>query len=160
MYDDTISGEFNRIFLFDYKQYESISPFNPEGIFYLPLGAASERVDSVLEGKNELLYDVSFVGSLYKEKDSFLKAKLSASQKERINSMIYEQFKNSSWGLEYIESVLSEEDVDNIKGSDKDFYTTDRSIIKLDRYVAINDYTCDIDDDVEALTFERRVFGV
>ncbi len=33
-------------------------------------------------------------------------------------------------------------------------------VIDYTNYVAINDYTCDIDDDVEALMFERRVFGV
>lgn len=33
-------------------------------------------------------------------------------------------------------------------------------VIDYTNYVAINDYTCDIDDDVEAMIFERRVFGV
>lgn len=33
-------------------------------------------------------------------------------------------------------------------------------VIDYTNYVAINDYTCDIDDDIEALMFERRVFGV
>lgn len=33
-------------------------------------------------------------------------------------------------------------------------------VIDYTNYVAINDYTCDIDDEVEALMFERRVFGV
>ena len=32
--------------------------------------------------------------------------------------------------------------------------------IDYTNYHAINDYTCDIDDDVEALKFEREVFGV
>lgn len=33
-------------------------------------------------------------------------------------------------------------------------------VIDYTNYHAINDYTCDIDDDVEALKFEREVFGV
>lgn len=140
LFDNTISGEYNRIFLFDYKQYESIKPFNPSGIFYLPLGAASDRMDAVLGGKNDYLYDVSFVGSLYKEKDPFLNAKLSAEQKEMLSGKIHEQIEYSSWGLEHIESILSDKDVEIIKASDVDFYASDRSITELDRYVAVNDY--------------------
>jgi len=33
-------------------------------------------------------------------------------------------------------------------------------VIDYTNYHAINDYTCDIDDDIEALEFERKVFGV
>ena len=32
--------------------------------------------------------------------------------------------------------------------------------IDYSNYYPINDYTCDIDDDIEALMFERKVFGV
>lgn len=36
---------------------------------------------------------------------------------------------------------------------------TPLDVIDYTNYVAINDYTCDIDNEVEAIEFERKVFG-
>ena len=61
------------MFLFDYGLYEEFHQKNPEGIFYLPLGADYARLDALMETiteeeKEKFSADVSFIGSLYTEK--------------------------------------------------------------------------------------------
>lgn len=73
LYSHSIRNACNRIFMFDYALYEEFRGENPDGIFYLPLGANYERLDSLMETitvveKERFSADVSFVGSLYTEK--------------------------------------------------------------------------------------------
>lgn len=140
LYDQSIKGEYNRIFLFDYKQYDSLNGFNPNGIFYLPLGAPVERATNLLGDTQKYLYDISFVGSMYKEKDPFLKANLLSDVRERITGYIEKQEEDSSSGLDYIEDAITSEDVDKLKEADSQFYSSDRSVMDLDHFVAVNDY--------------------
>ena len=48
LYSHSIRNPWNRIFLFDYALYEEFCQENPEGIFYLPLGADYQRLDALL----------------------------------------------------------------------------------------------------------------
>ena len=140
LYDKSILGEFNRIFLFDYLQYESLKDFNPHGIYYLPLGAPSDRTKKLLGDHSDYKYDVSFVGSLYKEKDPLLNVVLPEGEKEKLGKLIDKQIEESPCGLKTIEKVITYEDIDMIKTADKKYYSSDRSVMNLDRFVAINDY--------------------
>ncbi|MBO5622210.1 MAG: glycosyltransferase family 1 protein, partial [Butyrivibrio sp.] len=90
--------------------------------------------------EDNLKYDVSMVGSLYKEKDPFLKLKLGDDVKSRIDDLIVGQISTCTNGLSYIEDNLSDGDVLSIKNAADDFFPSDRSIMTMDRYVAINDY--------------------
>ena len=66
LYSVSIRNKHNRVFLFDRKQYEDIVCENPENIFHLPLSAYNtEKVTA------DLKYDVTFIGSLYTEKNPF-----------------------------------------------------------------------------------------
>lgn len=72
LFSRSIQRETNRIFLFDKAQYEYFHRWNTEGIFYLPLAAATERFDRVIAEAQEreavkckYACDISFVGSLY-----------------------------------------------------------------------------------------------
>ena len=49
LYSKSIKHSINRVFLFDQAQYELIYPYNPSGVFYLPLAAATERFDEVIK---------------------------------------------------------------------------------------------------------------
>ena len=73
LYSQAITYDTNRIFLFDRSQYLEFREFQPDYTFHLPLAAAVERFDQVLGGKKDPLadsrYDISFVGSLYSEKN-------------------------------------------------------------------------------------------
>ena len=72
LYSDSIKNEWNRIFMFDYTQYEEFAPKNPNCIFYLPLAADIEHYDQVVstitEADNKFKSDISFVGSLIRLK--------------------------------------------------------------------------------------------
>lgn len=46
-------NKYNRIFMFDYALYQEFYKKNPEGIFYLPLGANYQRVDQVIKAITE-----------------------------------------------------------------------------------------------------------
>lgn len=81
IYSDTIRNKCNRIFLFDYAQYESVVNENPEGIFYLPLASNIDRWDAIsvprdADGRIIYKYNVSFIGSLYTEKSPIRNARL------------------------------------------------------------------------------------
>ncbi len=79
LYSDSIKNPFNRIFLFDYAQYQEFYPKNPDCIFYLPLAADVAQYDSIINTINPVadrrfISDISFIGSLYSEKCSYNKA--------------------------------------------------------------------------------------
>lgn len=73
LYSNSISNEWNRIFLFDRAQYDEFSSLNPTCIFHLPLASNPARWDKVIKKASpsqiaKFSSDVSFVGSLYTEK--------------------------------------------------------------------------------------------
>ncbi len=82
LYSHSISNSCNRIFLFDYAQYQEFLPHNPDNIYYLPLGANTSHYDHIINnslnpegsdipGSNTFGGDITFVGSLYSEKCSY-----------------------------------------------------------------------------------------
>lgn len=81
LYSQEIKNKNNRVFLFDYEQFLSVSEFNKDCIFYLPLATNVNRWDEILNSDTGMntreKYDVSFVGSLYSEYSFFSKFKLS-----------------------------------------------------------------------------------
>lgn len=59
--------------MFDYAQYQDLSPYNPDCIFYLPLATNCRHWDSLISATpanqhKKWSSDISFVGSLYTEK--------------------------------------------------------------------------------------------
>ena len=140
IYSTTIRNSCNRVFLFDYEQYLSIHDENPEGIFYLPLGAGTSRIDNLLKGESGYLYDVSFVGSLYNEKDPFSALKISDSSRNRYESLMRQQIKSCSYNQDLLENSISDEDVKEIKNAATDFYPSELSVRDMSRFVAINNY--------------------
>lgn len=74
LYDNTTYLETNYFFCFDYEQYEAMKARAVTHAYYFPLAtdveALSEAADCLQE-KEEYLADVSFVGSLYSERNMF-----------------------------------------------------------------------------------------
>ena len=140
IFNKTIVNPCNKVFLFDKKQYESIVDSNPDGIFYLPLGAAVDRVDSLLGNDSEYDFDVSFVGSLYSEKDPFLSLKLKKEQRSDFEEAIQRQILCGVSGQDLLEKEISNDQVEAIRNAAEDFYSSDLSIQNLDRFVAVNNY--------------------
>ena len=137
-----ITNRFNRVFLFDRTQYERISRYNPECTFYLPLGTNVDRLDKTIAtitaaDRMKFSADISFVGSLYSEKNPMKKLKLSEHTAGYIDGLINAQLK--VYGCNFIEESLTKEVVEELKGgsiSKEDDFTVE----SLDYYVAAHSF--------------------
>lgn len=128
LFSRSVQHEINRIFLFDKAQYERIYPYNPKGVFYLPLAAATERFDEVVTGiteedKKKFTRDISFVGSLYIEKNPLrtLKKDLPEFVTGYIDGVVEASLK--VMGYNFIEETITDEIVEALKKVDSNFYT-------------------------------------
>ncbi len=147
LFSTSVRNKCNRIFLFDYKQYEAIHPANPECVFYLPLATNVSRWDSVLSDaseseKKQYSSDVSFVGSLYHEKSplSILNehSPLNEYWTGYTKGLVEAQLK--IYGYNLLEEAMPDELVTHIKETFPDFYTLKNSFTDTDRYVAAHYY--------------------
>ena len=71
LYSETLKYPTNKVFCFDYSQYERFHSANLQGVFYLPLGTDVDVWDGIevtSEEHKKYDCDVSFIGSLYTEK--------------------------------------------------------------------------------------------
>ncbi|MCR5120076.1 MAG: DUF3880 domain-containing protein [Lachnospiraceae bacterium] len=76
LFSPSLSNACNRIFYFDRAQYRYFSAFNPSCSFHLPLATNPKRWDRVISGaaasdRRSFSSDISFVGSLYSEKNPY-----------------------------------------------------------------------------------------
>lgn len=74
LFNKAILNDTNRIFMFDKAQFNMHGKHNPACAFHLPLAAACDRFDAVVnsitpEDIKRFSGDIAFVGSLYTEKD-------------------------------------------------------------------------------------------
>ncbi len=141
IYSSTIRNSCVRVFLFDKVQFDSVKDENPGNIRYMPLGAPVERLEAIpFPDKKE--YGVSFIGSLYNEKDKYeaLKksGKLSGPALEHMEKLIAEQLYVP--GLDIVNEGLTAEDIAALKAADPSFYTDADAVNDMDRYVAVNNY--------------------
>ena len=140
IFHNSIKNSFNRLFLFDRRQYLSICNENPSCIFHLPLGAPCERNKLLLGENYNPEYDISFVGSLYKEKDPFLDLKLPKEFRTKIENMINKQILLSCHGFDELVSKLTDEDIKTVREAADKFLPSDECVMNMDKYVVINDY--------------------
>jgi spore maturation protein CgeB len=143
LFSKSIRYDTNRIFLFDRAQYEYFHPFNPDGIFYLPLASAVERFDCTLKSASaddikKFSSDISFVGSLYSEKNPLNPIELPEYIDGFIDGIVEASLK--VYGCNFIEDALSDECISIIKEKSDKFYDASDSIINPDRYVTAHYY--------------------
>ena len=112
LFSPALKNKCNRVFMFDRAQYEYFKDRNPEGIFHLPLATNVERWDSVF-GKTapselqKYASDISFVGSLYSEKNDYRKiAGMSEYSKGYVQGLVEAQLQ--VYGVNFIESMLTD----------------------------------------------------
>lgn len=130
LFSDTIRLDTNKIFLFDRSQYDMLHIYNPGGIFHLPLAADPDRLSSVIshDAGNMQMHDVSFVGSLYSEKNRYDRIRTKLSDKTRgyvqgiVNSLMCLP------GYSFTEEVLPDDITREIKDADPDFFSTDATL--------------------------------
>lgn len=143
IFNTSVKSSFNRLFLFDKGQYDSVAGVNPGGIFHLPLGAACTRLDATLKSTAGYKYDISFVGSLYNEKDPLGKIKdLPESVEKKIEDAADDQFSSKVYGQKCLEEIVTEDLVNLLREKSPEFYPSDMSVFDISDYVALNDYLC------------------
>lgn len=108
LYSKTISNSMNRIFLFDYSQYQKFHPKNPTGIFYLALGTDVTAFEQCIPTQKEIQAyscDISFVGSLYTEKCNYSDENMPPQLKGYLKGLIDAQL--LVYGYNFLEDVLT-----------------------------------------------------
>lgn len=127
LFSKSVQHNTNRIFLFDKAQYERIYPYNPKGVFYLPLAAATERFDKVTaeitnSDIEKFSRDISFVGSLYIEKNPLrtLRKTLPEFVTGYIDGVVEASLK--VMGYNFMEETIMEEVMEALKKADTSFY--------------------------------------
>ena len=145
LFSRSIQHNTNRVFLFDKAQYEKIHPYNPEGVFYLPLAAATDRFDKVVSDitktdKKKFASDISFVGSLYIEKNPLRKIEKEIPEyvKGYMNGVIEASLK--VMGYNFMEECITEDIVSSLKKADSDFYSPKDSVVDISTFVASHWY--------------------
>lgn len=111
LFSPSLANDCNRVFMFDKAQYEYFRHRNPNRIFHLPLATNVSRWDRVIsqassKDLNRFSSDISFIGSLYSEKDPYGKIKgLSEYTKGYVEGMIEAQLQ--VYGYNMLEDLLS-----------------------------------------------------
>lgn len=143
LFSVSIRNSCNRIFLFDYAQYQRFYPQNPKGIFYLPLGTNPDRWDRItasLSEKDHVKYDadISFVGSLYTEKSPLSALTLTPYMQGLLTGIT--QAQANVYGYNFLEEMVTDDIVDALKKADSSYLSIPSPFEDTDRYVAANYY--------------------
>ncbi len=144
LFSESIKLPTNRIFLFDRAQFETFSRYNPKGIFHLPLASCTERFDRVIQtitdaDRQNYSCDISFVGSLYSEKNPL--SKLSGMPdyaKGYIDALVEASLK--IYGYNPVENAMTDDLAGTIKACAPSFYSPGVTIANPDKYIAAHSY--------------------
>lgn len=114
LYSESIRNEYNRIFLFDKELYKEFNPYNPDRIFHIPLATNVTQWDKIISSDNttQFMSEVSFVGSLYTEKNRLNIENTNKYLKGYIDALIESQLK--IYGSYFIENCISDEIANDI----------------------------------------------
>ena len=117
LYSKTLENPCNQVFLFDRTMTDTFEARNPGHIHYMPLGTNAAHWDQIQiteEDRRKYTADVSFVGSLYTEKNHFNQIReLPEYLKGYISGLIEAQLK--VYGVNFIEKVLTDEIIEEFK---------------------------------------------
>ncbi|MDE6925044.1 MAG: glycosyltransferase, partial [Acetatifactor sp.] len=144
LFSRSICHDTNHIFLFDRAQHQYFAPYNPEHIHYLPLASCTRRFDQVTASadssdRHTCSPDISFVGSLYNEKNPVRQLKgLPDYARGYIDALVESSLK--VYGYNPIESAVTEELAQTVKACATDFYELAETVTSPDRYVAAHSY--------------------
>ncbi|MBQ8822688.1 MAG: glycosyltransferase [Lachnospiraceae bacterium] len=143
LFSKSIQYDTNRIFLFDKAQYERFHPYNPGCIFHLPLASDVDTFDVVTATITEadiarFSCDISFVGSLYNEKNPLRKIVLDDYTNGYIHGTV--EAAMEIYGYNFMEEVVTEHLVNSIRSADSSFYTASNLIANPDKYIVAHSY--------------------
>lgn len=168
LFTKSIQNPCNRIFTFDRKQYEDLTRYNPSGIYHLPLGTNVNRWNEVINSitdKDVQKYggDISFVGSLYTEKDPYLEISDPSDYLKGFTEGLF-QFQKQIQGYNLIEKSLTPGIVSELKKKvPSAFAQNEQMVCNMDNYCAahgILDMHCSSMERVENLCTLAEHFDV
>ena len=164
LYSKTIDYPTNRIFLFDRMQYERFAPYNPDCIFYMPLGCDLDTWDSIkltVQDHKNYDCDVSFVGSLYSEKTRYngIEKNLPEYMRGYVDGLIDAQL--NVYGYNFIEDSISDKWAQEFKKYADwiplaEDYREDTKGIVADTYIG---YKCTEQERIRLLTAVSERFN-
>ncbi len=108
LYSYTVINPCNVIYIFDKELYLEFHNAGIQTVHYLPMAANTERLDRLNAAfRAEMLYDISFVGSLYTEKHNFFErmTTLSDYTKGYLDALMAAQIKVQ--GYNFIQECIS-----------------------------------------------------
>lgn len=129
LFSEALALPCNRVFLFDRAQYEYFSKRAPGNCFYLPLATDVSLWDQTtnsasLADLSKFTSDISFVGSLYTEKDPFAKIKgLSQHALGFADGLLAAQ--KAVYGYNFLEESLTPEIIEEFGKVVPDMYRED-----------------------------------
>lgn len=144
LFSQSMKHSTNRIFMFDRAQYHYFGSFHPEHCFYLPLASNVDRFDKVNSSitKEDIARyssDISFIGSLYNEKNRLNRLSLPDSYATGyINGLVEASLQ--VYGYNFLEEALSSDVIKCLQQADPDFYNPPDTIAESSRYVAAHEY--------------------
>lgn len=144
LFSSSIRNEYNRIFLFDRATYEELHPKNPDCIFHLPLAVNVKERDKVTGGasrkqREKFSHPLSFVGSLYTEKNPYQRLRAKGTYLEGYLNAIQEaQLK--VYGYYFIENAVTDQITEDFISHFEGFYRLPGDNFLTDRYTLANLY--------------------
>lgn len=126
LFSKSIVNDCNRIFLFDREQYKEIAPLNPGHVFHFPLAVNVAQKQAVIqsatcEQRKTFRADVSFVGSLYSEKNPYDKlAGVSDYTAGYLDGLLNAQL--GIYGYYFVEEVLPQNIIEDFKAHMPNYY--------------------------------------
>ncbi len=118
LFSPALSRPCNRCFMFDRSQYEYFKDRNPGHIFHLPLATNTERWDKVIRDassveRHRFSADVSFIGSLYNEKNHYARIKgMSDEQRGYLDAVMAAQMQLV--GINILEKLIPDSLADSL----------------------------------------------
>ncbi len=141
IYTKSVLNPCNRLFLFDRVQLQELEDKNPGHIFHLPLCTGSARWQSVIssvtaDDRKRFHSDISFIGSLYTEKDPYLHiSSLSSYSKGYCEGLVASQLQLT--GCNILEDALEDKVAAELaKCCAKEYPAGDVFIKDMSRYIA------------------------
>lgn len=113
LFSHSLSNPYNRTFLFDSALYQDFAHCNPDGIFYLPLACNVDSKQKAIHNASakenaKFTHKVSFVGSLYSEKNPYIHLKHSSEYMHGYLDSIMEA-QSKVYGYYFIDDLITDE---------------------------------------------------
>lgn len=159
LFSESIRNTWNRIFVFDRVQYEEIKGLNPDCIFHYPLAvdvrSKQETIKKAVIDESAQKYqcDISFVGSLYTEKDPLADMDgICEYVKGYLNGLSEAQLR--VYGYYFAQDQLNDEVIHAFKASKANYFSMKGANILTDR-ILIGQYY--LGNHITALERERLI---